>query len=665
MSSKTKKKQVTEVVEEIPDDGFDTGWLIACALVTAVATGLRFVMLGLKPFHHDEGVNGWFLTTLFREGVYKYDPANYHGPTLYYISLAFANVFGLETIPLRWSVAIWGVLTVVLAFWLRRYIGRNGSLFAALFLGLSPGMVYISRYFIHEIFFVFLALAVVIAIIQFIERERAGWFAIGWTALILLVCFFPSTLQLSSLLANDGTTSLTIIRVVFFLIEAALVALVLRMLMTWRDGRPIYFLLAAASVALIFATKETGFITLGTMAIAIGCVFLWEKIASLKPLVESPVNRFIAIIVLPALAGLYFHETVRDGLTAFYDGYVKNAPHDAGVRYLIVTLVMCSIAALAAFVYREWVKPDELTRFTDPSWSKFHKGMGSGIDLVLILLGSAIVFVYLWILFFSSFFTYSDGLGRSIEAYAIWTKTGSKDHTQNGPFGYLRWGMAIEAPLIVLSTLGLVIALVRARHRFALFAALWAFGLFLAYSIIPYKTPWLMLSFLLPMCIVAGYALNELAGSKFVINRIFAAVLAVLASVILTWQTYDHNFVRFDDDRMPYVYAHTSREFLDMVDEIERAAELSGKGNKARIQIVSPDYWPLVWYLRNYEHAGFHGRMVDADNAEAIVFKKNGQEPEAMQRYSSAYEYVASYKLRPGVELGLYIRKDLVRFRVP
>jgi predicted membrane-bound mannosyltransferase len=225
--------------------------------------------------------------------------------------------------------------------------------------------------------------------------------------------------------------------------------------------------------------------------------------------------------------------------------------------------------------------------------------------------------------------------------------------------------MHIEAPLMVLSALGLLIAFFRAKHRFALFAGLWAFGLFLGYSIIPYKTPWLMLSFLLPMAISGGYAINELAGSKEIVNRISAGVLGLLACVILAWQTYDLNFVNYDNDRMPYVYAHTSREYLSMLAEIDRVAERGGQGKQARIQIVSPDYWPLVWDLREYPNAGFHGRIVDAAGAEVIISKKTTQDAEAMRKYSGEYDYYASYKLRPGVELVLYVRKDLVRFQVP
>src|SRR6185295_912080 len=107
----------------------------------------------MKPLHHDEGVNGFFLMDLFRKGEYHYDPANYHGPTLYYIALAFSKIFDNEmnTTTIRASVAGWGVLIVVLCSYLRRYIGKTGSLFAALFVAVSPGMVFISRYFIHEI----------------------------------------------------------------------------------------------------------------------------------------------------------------------------------------------------------------------------------------------------------------------------------------------------------------------------------------------------------------------------------------------------------------------------------------------------------------------------------------------------------------------------------
>ena len=94
----------TETLETAETRKARLSWLAGAGLVTAIAAFLRFFWLELKPFHHDEGVNGFFLTKLVRDGIYKYDPANYHGPTLYYIALPFAKLFGLR--PFRCGSAL-------------------------------------------------------------------------------------------------------------------------------------------------------------------------------------------------------------------------------------------------------------------------------------------------------------------------------------------------------------------------------------------------------------------------------------------------------------------------------------------------------------------------------------------------------------------------------
>lgn len=563
-------------------------WLIGAVIITAIAAFWRFYNLALKPLHHDEGVNGYFLITLFREGVYKYDPSNYHGPTLYYISLAFTKLFGLETFSIRASVAVFGVLMVIMALFLKKYIGTIGSLAAALFLALSPGMVYISRYFIHEIFFVFCSLGIVLGVLFFIEGRKPQIFAVASMTLLLLVCFSPPAMNVGNLVNSENQNVIWALRIGVLAIEAFLVFLVMRMLLSWDEGRPIYLLLASASAALFFATKETAFITLGTMLIACGCVWLWQKI------------------------------------------YVG--------------------------VFGE-IKPNELEPL-QITWNAFLKRCQES-DAKLLILGVVIVFVYVGVLFFSSFFTYWGGVSGAFEAYAFWTKTGTGDHTQNGFLGYLKWGYRLELAIFLLSALGTLIAFLQGRHIFAMFTGLWAFGLFLAYTIIPYKTPWLALSFILPMCIIAGYGINEIAKQKNVICKAFAGLLTLAATGVLGYQTYDLNFVRYDDDSMPYVYAHTTRGFLDLVKEIEKYAQKSGKGKDVTIEIVSPDYWSMPWYMREYSKANFHGKIVPASTAEMIVAKKDEQDIEIANKYASHYKKAGTYPLRPGVDLVLLVRIDL------
>jgi hypothetical protein len=95
-----------------------------------------------------------------------------------------------------------------------------------------------------------------------------------------------------------------------------------------------------------------------------------------------------------------------------------------------------------------------------------------------------------------------------------------------------------------------------------------------------------------------------------------------------------------------------------MVSEIERYAAKSGKNLDATIEIVSPDYWPLTWYLHNYK-ANFHGSLVEASTSEMIVAKKGDQDIAMIQKYSPHYKYAGVYPLRPGVNLVLLVRKDL------
>ena len=191
-------------------------WRIGTLLIMALAAFLRVYNLNLVPLHHDEGVNGNFLVKLVRDGVYQYDPANYHGPTLYYFSAfvpwllkilfgtAARETYGLTTISIRLVPAIFGLGTIWLVLLLRKHIGSIAALSAALLLAVSPGAVYLSRYFIHETLFVFFTLGIVVAMLR---------------------CF--------------------------------------------TERNPFYLLLAAASAALLFATKETAIISAAVLLIAV------------------------------------------------------------------------------------------------------------------------------------------------------------------------------------------------------------------------------------------------------------------------------------------------------------------------------------------------------------------------------------------------------------
>ncbi|HEY0171544.1 MAG TPA: hypothetical protein VGB98_11010, partial [Pyrinomonadaceae bacterium] len=256
------------------------------------------------------------------------------------------------------------------------------------------------------------------------------------------------------------------------------------------------------------------------------------------------------------------------------------------------------------------------------------------------------------------------------KAFAIWQKTGMSEFHGKPWHAYFDWLLKEDAAVLFLSALGAAYALFeRRRNRFAVFFAAWGFGLFAAYSLISYKTPWLVLNFLLPLAVAAGYAVQafgawaarELRGRPAVRWQAAAALL-VLASGLGLYQTFVVNFREYDDDRHPYVYSQTRREFLDLVREIERVGERAGT-KEPGFATASPDYWPLPWYFRDNSHAGYEGRLsnyYDPKSTLAVIGKEE-QLPQLERVVADSYARVGGvYPLRPGVNLVLYARRDLM-----
>ena len=186
-SDQTPAAPVEEVISE-------RIWFIAVVAILFVAAILRLYDLNLVPLHHDEGVNGNFLVRLVHDGYYHYDPANYHGPTLYYFAAVVAWILrpfvganaSLTTIGIRLVPALFGLATIGLIFTLRRNLGTIATLGAAFLLAISPGAVYLSRYFIHETLFVFFTLGIVVAFLKYYEQQNPAYLILAAIATALL-----------------------------------------------------------------------------------------------------------------------------------------------------------------------------------------------------------------------------------------------------------------------------------------------------------------------------------------------------------------------------------------------------------------------------------------------------------------------------------------------
>jgi uncharacterized protein (TIGR03663 family) len=515
--------------------------VIAFSLAVIVSVWLRFDQIGVKPFHHDEGVNSHFLLNLAAsEGGYKYDPKNYHGPTLYYIALPVLRVFGANDFALRFTPALFGILTVSMVWLLRKHLGAIGTPVAAFLIALSPGLVYFSRDFIHEMSFGCFSLCVVVGAWRYAESKNFSWLA-----------------------------------------------------------------LMATSAGLLFATKETAIITVIVLIIAAVCAAFWEIMRRTAGPREIPVAR----------------EFQRDCMDL-----APSLDH-----------------ALAAIM----------------------------------------IFVFINVFFYSSFFTNWPGVPDAIKSVFLWTGRRNSEHQKDFLY-YIGLLLKLELPLLIGSLLaGIFIA--RRGTRFWLFVAAWALGITLAYSIIEYKTPWLMISFLIPLALLSGHAAQRIYSAAHLLSiRLLCAAALIVVLIFNFRMAWTVNFDKYDDnsngsgyitglrrrlDLIPnndglygYVYAQTDREIFELIQAIKSETDKAQSGADTPIYVAMPEYWPLPWYLRNYKNASFSGSLPAAASGPPEISQPiiiaNVNQQSILNEMPGWRVLPQSFTLRPGVELVIYVRND-------
>lgn len=168
--------------------------LIALVLIIAIAAALRLTALELRPPHHDEGVNGWFIEKVEKQGYYAYDPANYHGPSYFYALWGAHEALGFGVWQLRLPGALFGIALCFMPLLLRRRLGWGPALAACGLLAASPTLVYFARYAIHETFLAGLGLLVTACTLRWADRGSAGWLIGGAAALAGMIATKETTI---------------------------------------------------------------------------------------------------------------------------------------------------------------------------------------------------------------------------------------------------------------------------------------------------------------------------------------------------------------------------------------------------------------------------------------------------------------------------------------
>ncbi len=161
--------------------------MVPYLLLAAIALGMRLWDLGSAAITHDESLHALYSWHLYQGQGYEHMPMM-HGPFQFFGTALNFFIFGDSDFTARLLPALLGAALVMLPYFLRRQLGRWGSLAVAIFLAFSPALLYFSRYARNDIYIAFWTILLVIFMWRYFEQRKARYLYFSAAALSLSFC---------------------------------------------------------------------------------------------------------------------------------------------------------------------------------------------------------------------------------------------------------------------------------------------------------------------------------------------------------------------------------------------------------------------------------------------------------------------------------------------
>jgi uncharacterized protein (TIGR03663 family) len=597
--------------------------LLAWGIILSLALALRLWDLGGRALHHDESLHATYSWYFFEGRGYHHDPLM-HGPFQFNAGALAFVLFGPSDFVARVPAALFGTGIVALVYLLRGFLGRLGALATALFIALSPTLLYYSRFDREDIYTAFWTLAIVVCIWRYLAERRNLWLYLGAASMALAFATKESTYLIAA---------------IFLTFLEVMVAL---------------DLLAQARRHRDMDRVEAGSILVWLLLFSWLLVILWPLLAGLRRrfgLNELPAAGVPLLVLGTLVAPLYAGtlQLVGDEVPFLpgNSGYQSDA--ELGLRNGSVTVLLI----LALYIGLLW----------NPR----------------VWLISAVVFYGIYVLLFTTFFTNLPGFWSGIwGSVDYWIEQQSVRRGEQPIFYYFML-LPVYEFLTLLLAIGGAVWLVFRRNAFTLFLAFWIAGALLAFTMAGEKMPWLTVHIALPIALLAGWTVEELygrislrreapppktrrarsrpaervaappvnlrlllalgggAGALAVIVLIVlsasttAVVLAILLALgaatavfvagqvgrravlqvgtatvvagLLVFSIRTAGVASFEHGDIPVellVYTQTAPDIPRLRDAIEEVGKVTGLGRDVPVFVDQEFTWPWVWYLRDY-----------------------------------------------------------------
>lgn len=525
--------------------------------LVALALVLRLYDLGARALHHDESLHAtysWYFSVNRRVAgcltAYCHDPLM-HGPFQFHFMATMFKLFGDGDFMARMPAALTGTALVATPLLLRRWLGALGTVAAALFLTLSPSLLYYSRFAREDIYMWMWTVLLFVAVWRYLDDGRDRWLGIAAGSLALSF-------------ATKESVYLTIAILLVYL-DVRLTIELLDQRGTkgeerWLEGlflAPMAWLIAAFWQPLESWRASRGFTTLprtADMIIVIG------------------------ILSLPQLSA-----AMQIPLKAMGVDVSGDAERQIGI------MTVCALLGGATIVGLIW------------DWQRW-------------VLVAAIFYAITIPLFTTEFLNTRNGLASDFwGALDYWM---AQQEVQRGTqpwFYYLMMVPLYEFLTLIPALIGGIWLIVKRHDGLAILIAWWFLGTLLAFSYAGEKMPWLTTHMAVPLAFMAAYVISRFlpgilerlrdversSGASWAAAAV-AGLAFLLAFGLSVRDAHAVSFLHPDTPVEPLIYTQTSRDVPNLSRDIHRLAKEAPPGQLS-IFVDSSEgaTWPWAWYLRH------------------------------------------------------------------
>lgn len=264
-------------------------------------------------------------------------------------------------------------------------------------------------------------------------------------------------------------------------------------------------------------------------------------------------------------------------------------------------------------------------------------------------------------LFYSSFLTHPAGLRDAFVTYLPAGDRVAKGAGHEKTWSYFlqlflpqtvggyRWSQSLFLVLIA-GGISACLWAAPARRPALRFWTAYALLIALAFSAVPYKTPWLVVHWLTGFSLLAGGLVGALSD-RGLRGRVIGLTLLVLTTAAQLRQTDLAAYLRPGDARNPLAYVHPSPDVRKLRPLIAQARV---DGASGPVKVIGPEVWPLPWYLRGLDEVGYWPEPPAECDGAVVVTAANLAET-VRDRLTGNYRE-SFLGLRPGYVLVVFTR---------